>query len=307
VKTESGDLSDTICSCDAVKNLSLLSFALHCPEEEVTVMMEIIQPDTHKRGLSTGTDYPSMNNEYQSDAIDLSQEAATTDTGHKRPRTSTDGTLGVNSTTAMVDHPCTNMACQHRLQELQQERTRLKQIINSLSSVRPPSTPAGSIGSSSVMVTPATGARAPPSTPATSSSAVPAPLIPTPTPAPAPVAAVVNDGRVSHKRDMMARGITKQLVWKDACKKGNGAKWMWEGECTFPELLRILKLPDGTKQFGMKKIPVADFQAAVGPIKAKARFDVLTLTGENVIVHFNGIGMKVTGTYGKSGEKRFPW
>jgi hypothetical protein len=269
--------------------------------------METIQPVPHERMISTDN-HPSMSKESRADVVDLEQEPAMIESSNKKPRITSETAETSSTTATTVDHPCTNMACQRKAQELHQEITRLKRIVASSPSMAKayttgvlPTTPGGgSVDSSSALVTPTSGARAPPSTPATAKALTPVPATPV----------VVDESRVVHKRDTIARAIYKDLVWKQACTRKSGAKWKWEGDCTFPELVRILKLPDNTKQFGMKRIPVADFQAAVGPIKSKKiphGFGTIGLTGENVIVHFAYDTVKITGTYGEVGEKKSAW
>ncbi len=193
-----------------------------------------------------------------------------------------------------LDRPCSNPVCLKKIQDLQDEVNRLKRTITM---------------SPSMATTYSTGTL--PVTPGPSSASLTAPVpiqapVPPPVKTPAELAQAVSEGRVSSKRDMIRRGISKQMVWKDSCKRGS-ARWMWEGDCTFPELVRILKLPLNTKPFCMKRIPIEDFEAAIGSMNGKARYDVLSLTGANVIVHFGCDTVKITGSYGKSGIKRFPW
>ena len=100
------------------------------------------------------------------------------------------------------------------------------------------------------------------------------------------------------KQQMIAKAIKKSMIWKPSCKTGS-AKWSWEGECDFTELLAIFGFPSNTP-FKTKRISLSDFERAVGPIHASARYSSLEIRGEHVNLHFDADTntMRLSGSYG---------
>lgn len=87
--------------------------------------------------------------------------------------------------------------------------------------------------------------------------------------------------RITKKIQMIVRAIKNQMIWKRSCSTGS-AKWSWEGECTFLDLLIMLKMPENTKAFRAKKITPSEFESCFECITKRIRYGSLRITGKHV-------------------------
>ena len=97
--------------------------------------------------------------------------------------------------------------------------------------------------------------------------------------------------------ELAAKGIRKQMKWPPSCRAGT----------TNPRVSSPTKTSScdvqveaDRKPFKQKKIPVNDFRYLFGDVSAFCRYKNLSITGQNVKVHWNDMEstFKLPGTYG---------